>query len=388
MKVSFNDLLTYNIRRNTVNIKSKTMTRFLAFILALLVFTFSNAQVLDEEIGFKIVKAEYLINTERFEDAIKELNDIIKQNANFKNAMLLRAETKYKLAAYKGAKQDALEFINQNGITAKSAAILGKADFSLGMNDACFNSISAAIALGERDVKLFEIRAEIYENRNQKISACEDWQMAAKLGSTKGAINAKKNCGMKSEVPQEPKQEPKHTDDSPVDESNQNNNNGQGTKPAAVPVDSTKVQEGEVLSNGTTNSGQTNTIPPTQNSQDSSKTNAGASDLLIPDEDNTINEITIDEDLVLDIYGQGLGKRAIMERPSILILAEKDGTVTVEICVNKEGRIDYAEFVASKSTLNQNSLVSLAIRKAKEFWFEESEYPKQCGFIKFKIKGS
>lgn len=360
------------------------MSKFLVFIFSIFVFTLTRAQVLDEEIGFKIVKAEYLINTERFEDAIKELNDIIKQNANFKNAMLLRAETKYKLAAYKGAKQDAIDFINQNGITARAASILGKADYALGMNDACFNSISAAIILGEKEAKLFEIRAEIYENRNQKISACEDWQLAAKLGSTKGAINARRNCGAKTEMPQEPK----HSDDSPITEGNHNDNSGIGTKPTTEPIDTSKVKEGEVLSNGTTTSGQTNTSTPAPATQDSAKSNNGTSDLLIPEEDNTVNEITIDEDLVLDIYGQGLGKRAILERPSILILAEKDGLVTVEICVNKEGRIDYAEFVASKSTLNQNSLVSLAIRKAKEFWFEESEYPKQCGFIKFKIKGS
>jgi tetratricopeptide (TPR) repeat protein len=365
------------------------MTRFFVFIFSLFVFTLANAQVLDEEIGFKIVKAEYLINTERFEDAIKELNDIIKQNANYKNAMLLRAETKYKLAAYKGAKQDAIEFINQNGITAKAASILGKADYSLGMNDASFNSISAAIALGEKDAKLYEIRAEIFENRNQKISACEDWQMAAKLGSTKGAINARKNCGVKTEIPQEPKQDPKHSDDSTVDESHHTNGTDQVPSPTNTTTDSTQVQEGEVLSNGTTNGGQSTNTQTVPANQDTTKTNTGgAPDLLIPEEDNTINEIIIDEDLVLDIYGQGLGKRAIMERPSILILAEKDGVVTVEICVNKEGRIETAEFVASKSSLNQNSLVSLAIRKAKEFWFEESEYPRQCGFIKFKIKGS
>ena len=122
-------------------------------------------------------------------------------------------------------------------------------------------------------------------------------------------------------------------------------------------------------------------------SQSEGQANDGG-DLLIPDEDNTINSIVIDEELTLELFGQGLGKRRVLERPSILILAEKDGLVTVEICVNAEGRVDYAEFVASKSTLSQNSLVSLAIRKAKEFWFEDSDYPKQCGFIRFKIKGS
>lgn len=358
------------------------MSKILFSVLCFFTLTL-NAQVLDEEIGFRLVKAEYLLTTERFEDAIKELNEVIRQNPNFKNAMLLRAETKYRLAAYKGAKQDALEHINVNGVTAKACAILGKSDFALASEDAAFNNITAAISLGEKDVKLYEIRAEIYENRNQKLSACEDWQAAAKLGSTKGAINAKKNCGMKQqEIPhKEPETNPTtHTDDSEVVDN-------------TTAVDTSVMRKDEVLSDGTKESDTVENNPSTETSTDTTFTESntgGATDdgILLPEEDNTINSIFIDEELSLDIFGQGLGKRRIMERPSILILAEKDGIVTVEICVNNEGRIDYAEFVANKSTITQNSLVSLAIRKAKEFWFEESEYPKQCGYIKYKIKGS
>ncbi len=380
------------------NKKENRMKRYLVFILAIISLCV-KAQTLDEEIGFKIVKAEYLINTERYEDAIKELNEVIKLNGNFKNALLLRAETKYKLAAYKGAKQDAIEYIALNGITAKSAALLGKADYSLNALDAALNSLSAAIALGEKDAKIFEIRAEIYESKNQKISACEDWQMAAKLGSTKGAINAKKSCGMK-ETPQEPaptttNTNPTHHEDSTPQETSTNTSNNTSSN-GQTKIDTTQIQPGEGMTEGnrpseadtktnTTPPSNTNTTPPATTNTNS-ETGEGGN--LIPNEDNTINSIVIDEELTLDIFGQGLGKRAIMERPSILILAEKDGVVTVEICVNKEGRIDFAEFVPSKSTLNQNSLVSLAIRKSKEFWFENSEYPKQCGFIAFKIKGS
>ena len=341
----------------------------------------SYAQVLDEEIGFRLVKAEYLLSTERFEDAIKELNEVIKQNPNFKNAMLLRAETKYKLAAYKGAKQDALEHINNNGVTGKACAILGKSEYALASEEAALNNLTAAISLGEKDAKLYEMRAEIYADRNQKLSACEDYEAAAKLGSTTAAIFARKNCGMK-EVPQKeiPSPNTTHIDDNDTVE---NNTNG----------DSTQVQPGEVISDGTQESDQvqnnpTDTLTFDSTMVDNSGLGSEDSGELIPQEDNTVNDIFIDEELTLEIFGQGLGKRRIMQRPSILILAEKDGIVTVEICVNNEGRIDYAEFVASKSTITQNSLVSLAIRKAKEFWFEESEYPKQCGYIKYKIKGS
>lgn len=341
-----------------------------------------QAQPLDEEIGFKLVKAEYLINTERFEDAIKELNAVILENPNYKNALLLRAETKYKLAAYKGAKNDAMEYITNHGVTAKAAAILGKSEFSMGNDDPALNSLTAATALGESDFRIHEIKAEILERKNQKISACEEWQAAAKLGSTKAAINARKLCGAKTEVPVQ--QLPVNNDTAHGDDNDPTHHEevNQGT----VSKDSSLVSEGEVISEGKHETTDSTTAVKTDD-QGGDPAN-GAGDLLIPDEDNTINSIVIDEELTLELFGQGLGKRRVLERPSILILAEKDGLVTVEICVNAEGRVDYAEFVAAKSTLNQNSLVSLAIRKAKEFWFEDSDYPKQCGFIRFKIKGS
>jgi tetratricopeptide (TPR) repeat protein len=348
----------------------------------------------EEEIGFRLVKAEYLLGTERFEDAIKELNEVIKQNPSYKNAMLLRAETKYKLAAYKGAKTDALEYININGITAKAAGILGKSEYALNSFDASLNSLTTAIVLGEKDAKLYEIRAEIFEIKNQKLSACEDWQNAAKLGSTKGAINAKKNCGVKIETPVETP---------PVQEPSTTTNNDNKTQDNTDPTDtgnnsgSTSSTNDDVVINNNTNTSKDTTIvkandtPISEGTSESTTNNTNEtneSGELLPQEDDTVNEVIIDEELTLQILGQGLGKRRLMEKPNILILAEKDGEVVIEICVNNDGRVDFAEFVPNKSTLNQNSLVSLAIRKTKEFWFEESEYPKQCGFVKFLIKGS
>jgi tetratricopeptide (TPR) repeat protein len=332
-----------------------------------------NAQVLDEEIGFRYVKAEYLLTTDRFEDAIRELNEVVKQNSGYKNALLLRAETKYRLAAYKGAKADVLEYINLNGITGKAASILGRSEYALNAHDdVIFNSVNAAIVLGEKEVKLYEIRAQIYENRNQKLSACEDWQTAARMGSTNGAIKSKRLCGV-TDSPSTQEQKPSNP--SSTDEPRKDN---------TTKVDTSKVTQGEVLKMGN-KAEDTTLVQVVLAKPDSANT---IPDVRIPEEDNTKNTIVIDEELKLEIYGQGLGKRTVKERPNILILAEKDGVVTVEICVNERGIVTSAEFVGNKSTLNQNSLVSLAIRKAREFWFADGEYPKQCGFISFVIKGS
>jgi tetratricopeptide (TPR) repeat protein len=340
---------------------------------------FLNSQTLDEEIGFKLVKAEYLLNTERFEDAIRELNDVVKTNPTYKNALLLRAETKYKLAAFKGAKADAMETINLFGITPKAAAILGKSEFALNNVDPALNSITAAIALGEKDVKLFELRAEIYEVKGQRIFACEDWQAAAKMGSQKGAVNARRICGS-VDVIQTPA--PSSTSTPPTTTTSTQNTNDTNSS------ETTKVNEPITTSNTNEDTSSVNTAATNNDVAVTTDTVAQIEDPTIPKEDDTIGEVVIDEDLTLQIFGMGLGKRKLMEKPNILILSEKDGVVAIEICVNAEGKVEAAEFIGTKSTISQASLVSLAIRKAKEIWFETSRYTKQCGFVNFVIKGS
>ena len=108
----------------------------------------------------------------------------------------------------------------------------------------------------------------------------------------------------------------------------------------------------------------------------------------IPKNDDSVNSFVIDEDLTISISGQELGLRKIKEVPSILILADENGKVTVNICVNKEGVVTKAEFNGTLSTIAKKSLVSLALRKAKEFEFTPGKYDIQCGIMEFNIKGS
>jgi hypothetical protein len=46
-----------------------------------------------------------------------------------------------------------------------------------------------------------------------------------------------------------------------------------------------------------------------------------------------------------------------------------------------------AEFNSRLSTIAKKSLVSLAMRKAREFEFSASSYDMQCGLMIFEIKG-
>jgi len=102
--------------------------------------------------------------------------------------------------------------------------------------------------------------------------------------------------------------------------------------------------------------------------------------------DNAVNEIVVDDDLTL-IIRDGLGSRELMQQPNILILADEGGTVAIDIVVNERGRVSSAELNQAASTLATPSIISLATRKAKEFWFEKSEYDDMEGTIHFVISG-
>lgn len=321
------------------------------------------AQGYEDELGFKYIKAEYLIKTERFDDAIKELNAIIKVNDSYQSALLLRASTKYKLAAYRGAKNDVISYIETSGINYTAASLLGRSDFAMSNDDAALNSLTTALSIGGiDDEKLYEMRGTIYETKSMDLEACEDWNEAAKLGSTVGAINVQKNCAIYDLNPQLAVNIPRQNTTTTTLDTNANGPSGSSEVTSNEPDDlGAEYVSNEVYSNPSN---------------------------PIPQDDNTPNEIFIDEDLTLAIFGQGLGKRRVLDRPSILILAEEDGAVAVDICVNQNGRIEYSEYNSSKSTLATQSLISLAIRKSKEFWFERSDFNKQCGTILFKIKGS
>ncbi len=378
------------------------MKHILFIFLALLGFLpTSIGQNLDEEIGFKYVKAEYLLSTERMEDAISELNDIIKASPFYKDALILRAQTKYKLGAFKGAKDDVLMAIENNGVTVEAATLLGKTEYALGNRTAAINSLSAAIAMDVDDERVYELRANIHIEDGNNDLACEDWSTASDMGSTKAAIELRKNCAHFTS-----KKNRKKNNSKVLNKDEGSSNHDTDSKVIVMENDKLGKKEGSDDNEGSTNddnnseddSNSDNTDDQSTTSNEEDDENGSTDDdesnmedeedENLPKEDNTENNIEIDEELSLSIYGQGLGKRRILDRPSILILSDKTGKVAVEICVNENGKVDYAEFNPSKSSLTKNSLVSLAIRKSKEFWFEKSDYKKQCGYIIFDIKGS
>ncbi len=88
-------------------------------------------QTLDEEIGFIYVKAEYLLETGRNDEAVTNYNLIIAKDPGYKEALIHRGKAKFALGAYKGAKNDAMQSIDLKGIMPENAALLGRAFASL-----------------------------------------------------------------------------------------------------------------------------------------------------------------------------------------------------------------------------------------------------------------
>ncbi|MEZ4911981.1 MAG: tetratricopeptide repeat protein [Saprospiraceae bacterium] len=358
----------------------KLINRFfitLCLVLGITIIHQVNAQSVEEEIGFVYVKAEYLFSTGRYDDAVPLYNQVISKDPKYKSALVHRGECKFALAAYKGSKADALQSIDLQGITAESAALLGRSFAQMREHNAAISSLTAAIALDGLNADYLIFRAEEYEKDGSLLKACHDYESAMKMGNAAAAVKARNLCGISSPTSTHPTQ-PKQQDTSSDTKTN-NTSDGED-----------QLEDGEVLtaSNDSTESTKTSEQVGSFGDTIQVNTNIPVIDPNLPQEDDFINKIKIDDDVNIDIYGQELGRRKVEEVPSILILADENGKVVVNICVNKNGDVVKAEFEPNGSTIAKKSLVSLAIRKAKEFIFEPGKYESQCGFMVFYITGS
>jgi len=386
------------------------MNRFLlALALCLFSIALAKAQGLEEEVEFNYIKAKYLLDTERYEDAIKEFTKIINDNKEYKDVLLLRAQAKYAMAAYQGTKKDVLLYAVSSGLNEMAITLLGKADYKMGNNDAALNSLSIAVAVNQDDAQIPEFLGNMYEENDQLIKACEYWQLSARMGSSKASIKARKMCGgIVADVDVVKKKSRKSKINDQKFPRTERDDDQKPEEEEVLKDESTSIgdQKDDTLNNPTRDKVLRTNQDDNQQTSDDKNEDPGENDPVsedetqeendpieeepenLPSEDNTPNEIEIDEDLTLIIRGQGLGKRRILDQPNILILSDEDGIVAVDICVNKRGKVETAEFNSKLSTIAKKSLVSLAIRKSKDFWFEKNDYKEQCGVIMFKIVGS
>lgn len=338
-----------------------------------------KAQGVEEELGFKYVKAKYLIETERYEDAIKAFTQIVKEDATYEEALLLRAEAKYAMGAYQGTKNDVLEHFKLKGANDKAILLLGKADYKLGNMDAALSTLLVATGAVSPDADIYEIIGSIYKADGKLLKACDFWAEGARLGSTKCETQSRKVCGSTAPTTSTPSRS--NTNTGGLGSPKKNDDLGSGTEPATGMDEKTKVDRPTTQSEGSTDESSETT-----STADDSKPSTPVDSNLPPDDD-TPNDIVVDEDLTISIYGNALGKRRVLDQPNILIMSNDVGLVAMDICVNKRGKVESAELNTELSTIEKPSLISLAVRRAKDFWFEKNDYKEQCGVMVFKITG-
>ena len=338
------------MRLHLHNINMLTMKYLYTLLLLTFALSGINAQSLDEELGFIYVKADYLLETNRYEDAIKEFTKIVAKNDTYKDVLYKRAYAKYMIAAYKGTKKDLLQSFDVVGITPEGVTLYAKVLENLGQDEAASKTSETASML------------------NGKPTGSRSNGGSTGSGSGDNGNNDESDEGQMKKI--------EDAIGSILDDL----------------LPDRKNSEGETDGGGRTDQSGDSTDTPTDedSSQTSRRGDSKSPVLKLPEEDkpdNSVKEIFIDEDLTLEIKN-GLGARKILDQPSILILSESSGTVSVDICVNRNGKVTTADFNKSDSTISTQSLVSVAQRKAKEFWFAESSQAEMCGTILFKISGS
>ncbi len=321
--------------------------------LSLLVF-FSlslSAQNVDEELGFIYVKADYLLETNRYDEAIKEFTKIIAKDPSFKDALYKRADAKFNVGAFQGTYNDLLQSFEAKGITPEAVLLYGKAQKNLGKADAAAQTMETAGLLYPNGTSARE-KAE-----KQKAETAEDKDPVE-------AMKDKISSILEDLLP----------GDGTTEKTDENGGTTTGTP------DRTNDNSG---SSSEPNDRQTKGQPNT-------KVDLGDKEEPVeiePAVDNSINEIYVDEDVTLEIKN-GLGARKVLQQPSILILSETSGNVVIDLCVNGNGKVTQAEFNQSESSLRTQSIISLAVRKSKEFWFKSSTANETCGTIVYRITGS
>lgn len=337
----------------------------LAFLLSFI--SLGMFAQIEEELGFIYVKAEYMMETARYQEAADELSALIQSDSSYEEALLKRAECYYNTDQNNRALDDLLESFKIKGITTKGLKLFGLINASLGKFEAADNTLDLALLINYKDAEVHFAKAENYRNNNDMKSACAHWEIASNLGHDKSRLQMGKYCRSYSGNTRPTKKDSKFKE----------------------PVLGTKIRVP-----------QRNDPSHTKNGNDPMVLDEGVdlnTDTLIyeqeyeyvepePEIDDSVAEVFVDEDLSLS-FKNGIGSRKILEQPDILILSETAGNVAVDICINKRGKVESAELNKEETTIRTPSLVSLAKRKAMEFWFEKNSEKEMCGTIIFMVNG-
>ena len=377
----------------------------LYILIAGLFFSMSLfAQNLEDEVEFLYIKAKYLYDTDRHEDAVNSFNKVIQKDANHQDALVLRGASKFSLAAYQGAMKDFNKSIEERGVTKDVVGWIALTHYKMNNMDLAVNTLETALLVDPKNRTLWNLQGDIAQDNNERLKACDSWEKAAALGDTKADRKLEQNCGGSSKS----KRDRISKTDFKKDNFNQEHPN-KSKKDDGILDDAEVIslgdREEDVIAKYLKDKDNDTLVREERDDEMRSEMeddivddevlsfgDKAKAELTIdqkPDRDpNERAVIEIDEDLILEIYGEHLGNRKILDQPNILILAEEDGVVAVNICVGRAGSVKSAEYNDDLSTIKKQSFISLAIRKAREFWFAKDRNKEACGVILYKIAGS
>ncbi|WP_235296316.1 tetratricopeptide repeat protein [Portibacter marinus] len=376
----------------------KTQTILFALSLILSLITSVHAQSVEEETGFKYVKGNYLFDSGRFDEAIQIYNDIVKGDPAFEEVLIYRARAKYALGAYKGAKKDGLAYIEFHGLNEEVCLILGQAELQLGNPLIAISYLDYSIMKNPANSEALLFRGNAYFEIEDDVAACTDWHKAKRLGSDRASQNTSTYCSRVAiPIEDEPVKKPEVVAEDDGEEL--------GEDEEVISAGSREEEDDNILSGDEVLS--TEDMDEQDDMNDSAgdeMTSASEDDYIyensdddldsqFPDEDPVFGEpldivveiIEIDEDLDIKLY-DGIGSREVREVPDILILSDKAGQVVVNVCVDESGNVSSATLNKKKSTVGSAGLISLALRKSREFKFSRTRNGEQCGKIAFLIK--
>ena len=340
-----------------MNFKFYTTVLFLAITGTII------GQSLEEDASILYMKANVLYDSGRYDESIRMYNRILGDDDSYAAAYLMRGKAKYELGAYKGTKNDMIDYITVNGVTKEVIKLMSKTEYQLENYEAANNYVKTALELDPYDAEQYKIAGDVEIALGNKNEACEMWYSASELGDSKSKALLDKNCGIYMKMKKENRtnnRKPSRTNDDRDREVRDNRDDRDEISDEDLDLDdATEVED----------------ITDIEEDNQIEAPNMDA-----------INEITIDDELSI-VIGNGLGERKVENQPDIFMLADQSGRVVIDVCVDGTGKVVEAEINNNLTTINKGGLVSLAIRKSKEFSFFPSFRSDQCGQFIFMISG-
>ncbi len=323
---------------------------FILLVLCCLGSSSLFSQGVEDEIGFIYLKAEYMLETSRFNEAIEQYSAVIEQDPTYKDAYTKRASAKYSLKSYRGVRKDIIDMIAARGIDAEGVRLLGLSEHHLGNHSAAVNTLILAYRLNPRSVEIVEALA-VSATESKTDAACSILNEYKSRSAVKTYMS--QVCSGASTTPKKTTKPNKggKSDKTPKTD----NTNPKQMEEVDSELEQELLEEEVVIAEE-------------------------------PEIDDSVNEIIVDEDLTI-VLQDGIGSRRIIDQPNILMLSEQSGRVKVKVCISKGGRVVSADVDPSGTSIQSESLKSLSVRKAKEFWFARGDKDESCGSITFIING-